>query len=239
MPCGRRLTSSLKGLERALEKKKREQRALEGQMIALRGGPPFWTFPGDFELFPDSERHRLSFELQQLRDQIVHLKGLVQLKRAAAGDSAKHEHAGEAAAKTEEEAPEQPAKATNGASTDRSDRRPQNWKEVKISFISDERVQITVGGQTETRNYTELGFEDRRDGKPNKAWLTLRELADLDGTIGAAKTRQEWPKVEKRIQAIRKVLRRRFGISADPVPFRKGSGYRACFRISCSPSYAT
>jgi len=55
----------------------------------------------------------------------------------------------------------------------------------------------------------------------------------------AADAGQVWAKVEKRIQEIRRVLRARFGISADPIPLIEGAGYRATFKIDCRPSYET
>jgi hypothetical protein len=114
------------------------------------------------------------------------------------------------------------------------------WDAIEISFTSEERVQIRIGVTTETRNYTDFGFEDARNGKPNRAWETLRVLAEEDGTIqDAAKTGRTWPRVEKRIQEIRKVLRKHFRISADPIPFVEGTGYQARFKISCSRSYNT
>jgi len=65
-------------------------------------------------------------------------------------------------------------------------------------------------------------------------------LAAESGIIrDAAKTGGKWPDVEKRIQEIRKVLRKHFQISADPIPFVEGTGYQARFKISCSPSFHT
>ena len=114
------------------------------------------------------------------------------------------------------------------------------WETIEISFLSDERVQIRDGDKTETRNSTEFGFEDRRSGKPNRAWETLRALAEQGGIIrDTAKTGHTWAKVEKRIQEIRRVLRKHFGISADPIPFVEGAGYQAHFKINCRPSYHT
>jgi len=117
------------------------------------------------------------------------------------------------------------------------------WDTIEISFLSDERVQIRSGTSIETRNYAEFGFGDRRDrrsGKPNLAWKTFRVLAEECGVIrDAAKTGRTWAKVEKRIQEIRKVLQKHFHISADPIPFVKGTGYQARFKISCSRSYDT
>lgn len=112
------------------------------------------------------------------------------------------------------------------------------WDRIEIWFLSDERVRIHKDGQVETHNYDELGFGDQRNGKPNRAWELLRTLAGSHGIIREAKTAgQPWPKVEKRIQEIRKVLRTHFGIRTDPIPFVTGIGYRACFKIGCRPSF--
>jgi hypothetical protein len=112
------------------------------------------------------------------------------------------------------------------------------WDNIKIIFLSDERVQIHNGKASETRNFAEFGFVDRRSGKPNQAWITLRALAEEGGTIrDSAKTGQAWPKIEKRIQDIRKVLREQFGIAGDPLPYVQSVGYRARFKVACGPSY--
>jgi hypothetical protein len=114
------------------------------------------------------------------------------------------------------------------------------WDAIEISFLSDERVQIRNGANSETRNYAEFGFADGRSKKANQAWETLRVLAAEGGTIrDGAKMSRTWPKVEKRMQEIRKVLRKHFGISADPIPFVEGSGYQARFKIGCGPSFDT
>jgi hypothetical protein len=118
------------------------------------------------------------------------------------------------------------------------------WQAIEVSFLSDERVQIRNGTSIESRNYGELGFADRRakhgNPKPNQAWVTLRVMAEQKGVIrDAAKTGQDWPKVEKRVQEIRKVFRKHFGITADPIPFVAGTGYQALFKIGCGPSYQT
>lgn len=116
--------------------------------------------------------------------------------------------------------------------------RSASWQAVHISFVSDNRVQVFNGIGSESYNYNELGFEDGRTGNPNQAWLMLRRLAESSGTISSAKQAGcEWPKVEKRIQEIRKVLRGRFGIAGDPIRYREGTGYEAAFKISLSRSF--
>jgi hypothetical protein len=114
------------------------------------------------------------------------------------------------------------------------------WETIEIVFLSDERVQICNGVNRETRNYAEFGFADGRNENPNQAWIMLRALAEQEGVIqDGKKTGQPWPKVEKQVQEIRKVLRKHFGISADPIPFVKDVGYRACFKIGLGRSFHT
>ena len=134
---------------------------------------------------------------------------------------------------------ESPAEARTGAGSSGILDKVSAWEEIGIAFLSDERVQITFGSDIDTRNYAEFGFGDARNGKPNRAWLTLRYLAERGGTISHAGTGKGWVVVEKRIQEIRGVLRKHFDISIDPLPFVKGGGYQARFRISCSPSFKT
>jgi hypothetical protein len=70
--------------------------------------------------------------------------------------------------------------------------------------------------------------------------LTLCALAEEKGILrDGAKAGVKWTKVEKRIQEIRKVLRRHFGITTDPLPFIEGTGYQARFKIGCGPSFYT
>ena len=114
------------------------------------------------------------------------------------------------------------------------------WDTIEISFLSDERIQIYNGTDTKPYNYAEFGFADSRNGKPNQAWLTLRDLAENRGMLKFAERGIVlWPKVEKRIQEIRKALRNRFGITSDPFLFKEGIGYQARFKIGLSPSFHT
>jgi hypothetical protein len=140
--------------------------------------------------------------------------------------------------------PAQPDSSTGANGGNEENSSGANWDDIEISFLSDERVQIRKGANTETRNYAELGFADGRVGlgkpKPNLAWVTLRAMAQLNGIIpDGAKTNAAWPKVEKRMQAVRKALRKHFEITADPVPFIRGTGYQIRFKIGCGPSFHT
>ena len=113
-----------------------------------------------------------------------------------------------------------------------------DWEQIEVTFLSDERVQIRNGKSIETRNYAEFGFQDGRSQNPNRAWETLRRLAELRGIIrDGTQGRLPWPKVEKRVQEIRSVFREHFGLSSDPIPFVEHTGYQARFKICCGPSY--
>lgn len=121
---------------------------------------------------------------------------------------------------------------------DRVESTELTWDAIEIVFLSDERIQIRDGANTETRNYAEFGFHDRRNGGPTLAWKMLRSLATAGGTLSnASAAGQPWTKVEKRMQEIRKALRKRFRISNDPLPFVAGTGYQARFKIHCGPSF--
>jgi hypothetical protein len=111
------------------------------------------------------------------------------------------------------------------------------WEEVEIRFLSDNRVQVTAGVQSEPLTYAEFGFEDGRSKTPILAWVTLRSLAEAGGTIQRTQNGPMGAKLEKRIEKIRTTLRKRFQLETDPVPFIKGVGYRAQFKINCGPSY--
>jgi hypothetical protein len=114
-----------------------------------------------------------------------------------------------------------------------------DWPEIEIRFLSEERIQISVNDQLETRNYAEMGFRDRRNGKPNAAWALFKVLGLEGGVIALPNDRQRWAQMEKRIQELRKVLRSQFGLGTDPLPHIKGTGYQALFKISSARSYET
>ena len=68
-------------------------------------------------------------------------------------------------------------------------------------------------------------------------------MAEAGGGIKVAADPRKWAEIEKRIQEIRKQLRRRFGLSGDPLPYHSKSknaaefGYLARFKIGCGRSY--
>jgi hypothetical protein len=106
----------------------------------------------------------------------------------------------------------------------------REWHDLTITFISDERVSVAfTGTDNETRNYEEIGFADRRGGKPCQAWIILRELSgDPKGP---------WRIDKKRAQDIRSRLRRLFKIESDPFPFAERQGYSPRFTLTRSQAF--
>jgi hypothetical protein len=127
---------------------------------------------------------------------------------------------------------------THGNQYPRTNLKVADWPDVEISFLSDFMVQVRSGQQTQAFNYADLGFRDKRDGNPKRAWELLRFLAESNGMIRDEKHIQiPWRKVEKGVQELRNFLREHFGLASDPLPFAEGNGYRALFQIVRAPSY--
>jgi hypothetical protein len=118
----------------------------------------------------------------------------------------------------------------------------EKWDLLRVSFVSDQRLQFFIDGQpSDTYNYAELGFADgrsRKGNKPKAAWETVKLLAQCGGTISyVLNTRIDWRRIEKRIEEIREMLRTKFAIQDDPIPYVRGTGYVAQFKIDLAASY--
>lgn len=94
-------------------------------------------------------------------------------------------------------------------------------------------------GRPETYNYAEFGCVDRRSERPNTIWALLKILARADGKIPDTNRTHEksWPAIEKQVENLRKLLRDHFNLADDPLPFRRGTGYRLRCHIGCSESF--
>ena len=112
------------------------------------------------------------------------------------------------------------------------------WENIAMTFISDERVQVKDGTQVQTFNYTEMGFEDRRSGKPNQAWGVLRALAQASGVLPVcARNSKDFLEMAKRIERMRQTLKKHFQITSDPLPWDAVKGYCCRFKIGCARSF--
>lgn len=128
-----------------------------------------------------------------------------------------------------------PEKATSETLTETT------WHDIEITFLSDLRVQVKVGQQpVQTRNYAEMGFEDRRSGKPNQAWGLLRAIAQANGFIpNSVRDSKDFIGMEKRLERMRRTLKSHFQIGSDPLLKEPGKGYCCQFKIGCAPAFGT
>ncbi|MGA3075669.1 MAG: hypothetical protein ABSG56_18445 [Bryobacteraceae bacterium] len=115
---------------------------------------------------------------------------------------------------------------------------PLQWEDIRISFLSEDRVRILVGARTVQHNYAELGFEDMRSRKPNQGWQLLRQLAVHRGILpNISRNSKQFLAIEKSIHRLRKSLQELFGIFSDPLPYDPPRGYCCCFKIECGRSF--
>lgn len=107
------------------------------------------------------------------------------------------------------------------------------WSELKISFLDEENVSITIKTITKRVNYAEMGFKDKRTSKPNKSWKVLLGFALRCGQLNNYDTKEKG-KIEKSIQRLEEALIKYFNIGGDPIPYIEEpeyKGYRTDFII--------
>jgi hypothetical protein len=95
-------------------------------------------------------------------------------------------------------APKAPPPSSDNPSVDESEQMPssvaepkpfaQSWDKVEVSFVSRESVEIRCGSRSEIWKYSELGFANRRNGQPTKAWFALLLMAQLGCIPEGART---------------------------------------------------
>jgi hypothetical protein len=108
------------------------------------------------------------------------------------------------------------------------------WEDIEIRFLGDHRLEADAFQERAVFNYVEAGFEDRRNGNPNSAWILLRELAKAGGCFERPLVVSEkLAKVEKAVQSLRNCLKKLFELNDDPFhPFRKVKCYQTRFKVS-------
>ena len=109
-----------------------------------------------------------------------------------------------------------------------------DWEDIEMSFVGDHDVEIRIGGEVRTLNYKEIaGFENRHTGKPSLLWAMLRIFGEFpSGTMPEdARNGTEWEAIGKKIERTSKALRKHFGMTGDPFPYIRGTGYHARIKI--------
>jgi hypothetical protein len=96
---------------------------------------------------------------------------------------------------------------------------------------------VQAGADPQTYNYTEMGFEDKRTGKPNQEWALLRELAKERGEMAhGSRNGKDFMAKEKRMERMRKRLRTQLKIASDPI-LRDETGYHCRFKLRLAPAF--
>lgn len=107
------------------------------------------------------------------------------------------------------------------------------WNELKISFIDNESINITIRDKNIKVTYAEMGFKDKRACKPSSSWHFLKELAKINGKLtGYPENIKD--KLEKKISVLRGKLAAYFNISDSPISYIKTkdyAGYETAFKI--------
>lgn len=105
------------------------------------------------------------------------------------------------------------------------------WENFIAKFIDDENLLIEIQGKKQTANFSEMGFEDKRTGKPNLLWFFLKLLAEEGGEITPKST--EYNERYKKIkQGLSNKLKYYFKIEYDPFypyrgsPEKSGNSYK-------------
>jgi hypothetical protein len=105
------------------------------------------------------------------------------------------------------------------------------WAMLRVRFIDGHRVAVSVGGEAQTFNYTQLGMADGRNGNPTKQWELLRVFARNRGTLtwgskGASRDNQ------KRKDKLADDLKAFFRIDGEPFRLLAGGkGWQTVFAV--------
>ncbi|OGG51331.1 hypothetical protein A2704_01510 [Candidatus Kaiserbacteria bacterium RIFCSPHIGHO2_01_FULL_54_36b] len=108
---------------------------------------------------------------------------------------------------------------------------PENaaWEKLRVHFVDGHTVRVKYHGMsTETFDYKDMGFLDRKTNNPDKKWEFLRSMADEGGVWPVEKFRKNYHRTAK--YQVSQRLKRFFSVGTDPFePYARGEGYRIRF----------
>lgn len=115
------------------------------------------------------------------------------------------------------------------------------WGNITIRFIDNDNVEITAGDLICTRNYQEMGHEDRKQKRPDKQWQFLQLLSLQGGELSWDNNQKMSLKdidaVKKKKQRLSDALKNCFGIKEDPFySYRKEGAYRIKINLISEPT---
>ena len=107
-----------------------------------------------------------------------------------------------------------------------------------MAFVSDEAIKVRARKQLKEYRFDQIGFNNKKNGKPNILWLFLRALAQRGGELswenaGRYGTQLNQNQVQSNVKRLRKLLRDFMGIKEDPFyPYRKVKAYQTKFTLT-------
>jgi hypothetical protein len=105
------------------------------------------------------------------------------------------------------------------------------WQGITATVLNNTEILFQFKDKGTTKNYQQMGFENKKNGLPTKAWKTLLDASQVGGEISYDNSYRS--KVEKSVQALRKTFRALFpGVPDDPLPIdKKNNIYKFKFHL--------
>jgi len=120
------------------------------------------------------------------------------------------------------------------------------WEHITIQFLDYDKVRIQAPNKfSKVVNFRKMGFENQKNGKPNKQWELFYDLAryrgDLSWTITTYRKKVDshplsTPKIRKQIQRLSESLKQYFNINEPPFyDYVKYEAYKTKFFLLPDP----
>lgn len=106
-----------------------------------------------------------------------------------------------------------------------------SWERLVIKFFDGHTVKVTYDNlKTQTFNYKDMGFIDRKTNNPDTKWKFLIAIAENGGSLTNLKYDKRFNRNVKYL--VNKRLKEFFGMNEDPIfCYTKKIGYKPLFTI--------
>jgi hypothetical protein len=105
------------------------------------------------------------------------------------------------------------------------------WEDIGIKFQDSETVRIKAKEWVQTVTFRDMGFEDKRNRKPNEQWELLLLLSEKHGQMSWERSdaKPKWKKTKQRLSDSLKLY---FEIEDDPfLPYSIEGQYKVKFKL--------
>lgn len=96
------------------------------------------------------------------------------------------------------------------------------WKNFIIKFLDGKNILVVVQGIKAKFSFKDMGFENKKNGKPNVQWTLLYILAGKNGEL-SWKDSEASVKIKKRKEILTNTLQECFGLNDDPFKTYRGA----------------